>query len=74
MDKPAINLSSGYIRRGIEFLPKQGSKRPWKFHQNYALDMLDLMFSAIDDGTMEFIRLPDGRRTVFGASGAPCRV
>ncbi len=74
VDKPAINLSSGYIRRGIEFLPKQGSKRPWKFHQNYALDMLDLRFSAVDDGTMEFIRLPNERRTVFGASRAPCRV
>ena len=45
-DKAALNLSSGYIRRGIELLPKQGSERPWKFHQNYALDMLDLRFSA----------------------------
>ncbi len=61
-DSPAINLNSGYIRRGIEFLPKQGSRRPWKFHQNYALDMLDLRFSAVDDGTMEFIRLPNGPR------------
>ncbi len=73
VDQPAINLSSGYIRRGIELLPKQGSKRPWKFHQNYARDMLDLRFSALDDGTMEFTRLPNGRRRVFGASGAPCR-
>ena len=64
VDKPAINLNSGYIRRGIEFLPKQGSRRPWKFHQNYALDMLDLRFSAVDDGTMEFSRLPNGRRMV----------
>ncbi len=64
-DKPSFNLSSGYFRRGIELLPKQGSERPWKFHQNYALDMLDLRFSAVDDGTMEFIRLPHGRRTVF---------
>ena len=72
-DKAALNLSSGYIRRGIDLLPTQGSERPWKFHQNYALDMLDLRFSAVDDGTMEFIRLTNGRRTVFGASGAPCR-
>jgi monooxygenase len=56
VDKPAINLNSGYIRRGMEILPKQGSKRPWKFHQNYALDMIDLRFRAVDDGTMEFIR------------------
>jgi monooxygenase len=72
VDKAALNLSSGYIRRGIELLPKQGSERPWKFHQNYALDMLDLRFSAVDDGTMEFVRLPNGRRMVFGTSGVPC--
>ncbi len=63
-DKAAINLNSGYIRRGIELLPKQGSTRPWKFHQNYALDILDLRFSAVDDGTMEFTRVPNGRRMV----------
>ena len=73
-DKPALNLNSGYIRRGIDLLPKQGSEKPWSFHQNYALDMLDLRFSAVDDGTMEFIRLPNGRRRVFGESEAPCRV
>jgi monooxygenase len=56
VDKPAINLNSGYIRRGIELLPKQGPRRPWNFHQNYLLDLLDLKFSAVDDGTMEFIR------------------
>ena len=67
-DQPALNLNSGYIRRGIDLLPKQGTERPWKFHQNYALDMLDLRFSAVDDGTMEFVRLPNGRRTVFGAN------
>jgi monooxygenase len=67
VDKPAINLNSGYIRRGIEFLPKQGSRRPWKFHQNYVLDMLDLRFSAVDDGTMEFTRLANGRRAVCSA-------
>ena len=34
-----------------------------------AFDPNDKIFSAIDDGTMEFIRLPNGRRTAFGASG-----
>ena len=44
VDQPAINLNSGYIRRGIDLLPRQGARKPWKFHQNYALDMLDLRF------------------------------
>jgi len=57
-EEPAINFTSGYIQRASDVLPKQGSKKPWKLHQNYALDMLALGFAAIDDGTLEFTRLP----------------
>ncbi len=56
VDDPAINLTSGYIERGIDLLPKQGSTRPWKFHQNYLKDLRDLKWSALNDGTMEFTR------------------
>ncbi|HYM04742.1 MAG TPA: NAD(P)/FAD-dependent oxidoreductase, partial [Stellaceae bacterium] len=55
-EEPALNLTSGYIKRASEILPKQGSKKPWKLHQNYALDMAALKFGAVDDGTMEFGR------------------
>ena len=58
VDKPAINLNSGYINRGIDLLPKQGAKKPWKFHQNYALDMLDLRWSALDIQLLARHRLP----------------
>jgi monooxygenase len=68
---PAINLNSGYIQRGKELLPKQGATRPWRFHQNYLRDLLDLKFSAVDDGTMEFTRVAKGRRLVRRANGAP---
>ena len=50
----AIPLQSGYVLRSIHEFPKQGSKRPWRVYQNYALDRLDLGFAAIDDGTLEF--------------------
>jgi cation diffusion facilitator CzcD-associated flavoprotein CzcO len=56
-EEPAIDFSSGYIQRAKDVLPKQGSKRPWKLHQNYALDMLEFRFAAVDDGTMEFKRV-----------------
>jgi monooxygenase len=56
-EEPAINFTSGYIQRARDILPKQGSKKPWKLHQNYALDLLDLRFARVDDGTMEFTRL-----------------
>jgi monooxygenase len=56
-EEPAITLTSGYLRRSSEMLPKQGSKKPWKLHQNYALDLLALRFGRVDDGTMEFTRI-----------------
>jgi monooxygenase len=59
---PAIPFSSGYFERAKDILPKQGSKKPWKIHQNYALDLLELRFARIDDGTMEFGRLENKRR------------
>ena len=55
-------LSSGYMQRARDVLPKQGSKRPWKLNQNYAKDMLALRFGSIDDGTLVFTRA--------GAAGA----
>jgi hypothetical protein len=56
-EEPAIGFSSGYVLRGRDVLPKQGSKKPWKLHQNYLLDMLEFRFAAIDDGAMEFSRI-----------------
>jgi cation diffusion facilitator CzcD-associated flavoprotein CzcO len=53
----AISFSSGYVQRALPSLPKQGSKKPWKLNQNYALDMLSLKYRAVNDGTLEFGRL-----------------
>ncbi|MGA8034366.1 MAG: NAD(P)/FAD-dependent oxidoreductase [Candidatus Acidiferrales bacterium] len=61
-EEPAIGFSSGYVLRGRDVLPKQGSKKPWKLHQNYLLDMLEFRFSAIDDGAMEFSRIGGAKR------------
>lgn len=49
-----IDFSPGYIRRSLHKFPRQGSKKPWKLHQNYALDMMSLKFGAVRDGAMEF--------------------
>jgi len=62
VEVPAIDFSSGYIQRASAILPKQGSKRPWRLHQNYALDMAALRFGRVDDGTMEFGRAVSARR------------
>ena len=52
--QPWVDFSSGYFQRSIHMLPKQGSKRPWKLYQNYALDIVTLKFGALTDGTMKF--------------------
>lgn len=53
-ETPWLNFSSGYVQRSIARFPKQGSKAPWKLHQNYALDLLNLRFAGVDDGAMQF--------------------
>ncbi len=49
-----IDFTSGYIQRSIDHFPKQGNKKPWKLHQNYARDILTLRWGNVADGTMTF--------------------
>lgn len=54
--QPLLDLSSGYIQRAIDQLPRQGSKKPWKLHQNYVRDLLSLRFGPLDDRALQFER------------------
>lgn len=49
-----LDFSSGYIRRKMHTLPKQGTKKPWRLDQNYLVDRKMIGKSKIDDGVMEF--------------------
>ena len=67
--EPFIDFSSGYVLRSIDQFPRQGSRPPWRLHQNYARDILMLRFAAIQDDAMEFsnggpVGRPDGPITV----------
>ena len=57
-EAPWLDFSSGYVQRGIDQFPKQGTKTPWKLHQNYALDLVSLRFGSVDDGVMQFSKPP----------------
>jgi monooxygenase len=61
-EEPWLDFSSGYVQRALDQLPRQGSKRPWKLYQNYALDLMTLRFGAVDDGSMEFHRKSAGAK------------
>jgi cation diffusion facilitator CzcD-associated flavoprotein CzcO len=51
---PWLDFSSGYVTRAMDKFPKQGTKAPWKLHQNYALDLMSLRYAKLDDGVMQF--------------------
>lgn len=60
--RPAIDLSSGYVQRAAAHLPRQGSRKPWRIHQNYLLDLLSLKFSPLRDGALRFARRGEANR------------
>ncbi|MEP7147272.1 MAG: NAD(P)/FAD-dependent oxidoreductase [Acidobacteriota bacterium] len=49
-----LDFTSGYVERALHTLPSQGSKTPWRLHQNYIKDLSMLRYGRIEDGTMEF--------------------
>jgi monooxygenase len=56
VEKPVLDLTSGYVQRALDRLPRQGSRKPWKMYQNYARDLLSVRLSRLNDGAMEFRR------------------
>jgi cation diffusion facilitator CzcD-associated flavoprotein CzcO len=52
-DRPAIQMSSGYLRRAIGRLPRQGTRDPWQLHQDYLRDRRLYRRHPIEDGVLE---------------------
>ena len=53
-ERPLIDLSAGYVRRGLALLPKQGSRYPWRLRQSYLADWAALRLGRLDDGVLTF--------------------
>jgi cation diffusion facilitator CzcD-associated flavoprotein CzcO len=58
-EQPILDFSSGYVQRALHTLPRQGSKTPWRLHQNYVKDIAMLRFGSVEDSAMEFRRASD---------------
>lgn len=58
-EEPVLNLNSGYIRRALPRMPKQGSRAPWRFHQNYVKDLFALRLGRVADPALEFRGRPE---------------
>ncbi len=65
--EPVIDFNSGYVLRSLHTLPRQGSKTPWRLHQNYVKDLSMMRYGRVDDGAMEFKQAPVARHAT--ASG-----
>ena len=56
-ERLAMDLSSGYVQRGADALPRSGNRAPWMVTANYKLDRAELRDGALDADM------------VFGAAG-----
>jgi monooxygenase len=44
---PVLGLTSGYIERGKHLMPKQGTRAPWIYYQNYMKDVWTLCVKPV---------------------------
>jgi cation diffusion facilitator CzcD-associated flavoprotein CzcO len=53
-DDQLIDFTSGYFQRGLNQMPKQGNKAPWKNYQNYLKDIFAVRLFSINDNNLNF--------------------
>jgi monooxygenase len=53
-ETPFVDFTPGYFLRSMNLLPKQGSKLPWRLHQNYMRDLRLIKRSPLEDGALQF--------------------
>jgi monooxygenase len=54
--EPILDLNSGYVRRAVDQLPKQGVRWPYRLYQNYIRDVFLFRWGKLADEAMEFRR------------------
>jgi cation diffusion facilitator CzcD-associated flavoprotein CzcO len=52
--QPLLNLGSGYVRRSIDELPRQGAAFPWLSPGNYAADAKLFRRGKVNDENLQF--------------------
>lgn len=51
--EPAVDLTSGYVRRALDRIPKQGDRAPWRVHQDYLRDLALFRYGPVLDDELE---------------------
>ncbi|MGX5185115.1 flavin-containing monooxygenase [Streptomyces avermitilis] len=52
--RPLLDFEAGYIKRGIDHLPRQGTKEPWLMSMNYQADVKLLREDSVEDENLCF--------------------
>jgi monooxygenase len=47
--RPLLELSSGYLSRAENLLPRQGMRHPWRVRQHYVRDLVTMRFSGVSE-------------------------
>jgi cation diffusion facilitator CzcD-associated flavoprotein CzcO len=68
--QPLLDLQSGYIKRGADRMPRQGSKQPWRVYQSYLQDYVSTRRSRLEDGALEFTPAREGAPGLSGGGGS----
>jgi monooxygenase len=50
---PILDLTSGYVRRAADILPRQGHAHPWRVAHSYLRDVVATRLTPVDDGHLE---------------------
>lgn len=53
-ERPLMDFTPGYVLRALDYLPKAGSRAPWRLKQNYLLDLQLIRRGKVDDDALEF--------------------
>jgi cation diffusion facilitator CzcD-associated flavoprotein CzcO len=51
---PLMDFTSGYVLRGLDQLPHQGDRDPWRLRQSYLRDRRTIRRAPLEDGVLEF--------------------
>ncbi len=52
--RPLLDLTSGYVRRAADQLPRQGATRPWRIRTNYVTDLIALRLGRVRSAGLRF--------------------
>lgn len=55
-EQPFMDFTPGYVLRALDYLPKAGSRIPWRLKQNYLFDLQLIRRGKVDDSALHFTR------------------